>query len=460
MPGVGQKILAQDFNNIQTLIQTVLGSGSGQYGYGQLVASTQVVRGQPFRLQDWVNLRTDLLKAGAHISGDANEGRFLIIPGNLDPRNINSFITKTGSGPYLVTFGFTATAGNIIPSIGAPYKIQGCSNLNYNGVYLSTDSSASTITLKYNNDPGQYSTLKTVKISSILTDDIRQSYFNYAQTMYANANQIAVSITGTTNASQTMSSANASILMIGAQVGGSGIQVGTTVTNVIPGTSLTLSKSAQTTVSGGTFSLTLIAGVKTVAANQLSPNEPITSVTRTTAWNGNIQTVATCTFPTVDSARAFFNSGSQFEIIPSLTGSFSAGSTTKDQTWKEMFNQIGTICFRANDCIQTPTDYNVNYSQHYPIGWYGLTTADRLVFAKQAPSGNYADNVLNIFARVDTTGRILTLTIRFQDDATGAIPYGVDENIDGILTVNFTATRASGLNVSVVTPPVNLTAIA
>jgi hypothetical protein len=460
MPGVGQKILASDFNSIQTLAQTVLGNGSGQYGYGQPVTSTQVRAGDPFLLLDWVNLRTDLLKIGAHISGNASEGNNLTIPGNLDPRNINSFISKTGAGPFLVTFGFTATPGNIVPSIGAPYKIQGCANTNYNGVYESTASSASTITLKYNNDPGQYSNIKIVKISSVLTEIVRQQYFNYAQAAYASANQILVSITGTTNASTTMSSANAAIIMLGATISGPGMATNTTITGVLPGTSLTLSIAAQNTTTGGTFGLTLINGVKTVAANQLSPNEPITSVTRTVAWNGNIQTVATCTFPTVDSARAFFNSGSQFEISPSLSGSFGSGSTLKDQTWQTMFTQIGTICFRANDCIQTPTDYSPTPSTHYPIGWYGMTTADRLIFSKQAPSGSYSANVLNVYGRVDGTGKILTLTIRFQDDAAGAIPYGIDENVDGILTVNFTATRASGSNVSVVTPPVNLTAIA
>jgi hypothetical protein len=143
-----------------------------------------------------------------------------------------------------------------------------------------------------------------------------------------------------------------------------------------------------------------------------------------------------------------------------LSGSFGAGSTLKDQTWQTMFSQIGTICFRANDCIQTPTDYSPTPSIHYPIGFFGMTTNDRLVFTKNAPSGSYANNVLNVYARIDATGTILTITIRFQDDASATPPYGIDENVDGILTVNFTATRASGSNVTVVTPPVNLTSIA
>jgi hypothetical protein len=465
MPGPGTKILASDYNTIQAFAQSVLGVGSDQYGYGQAVASSQVRRGDPFKLQDWVNLRTDLLKIGAHQTGNASEGSLLIIPGNLDPRSVNSFVSKTGSGPFLVTFGFTATAGNIVPSVGAPYKIQGCVNTAYNGVYESTASTASTITLKYNNDPGQYSNTKPVKISSVLTDTIRSQYLQYAQDKYAKAHNQTVSITGTTNSTTTMSSANAAIIMLGGLVSGPGIVANTTVSAVSPGVSLTLSNGAFTTVSGGTFIITVLTGVKTVATNQLSPNESITSVTRTTVWNGNIQTVATCTFPTVDSARAFFNSGSQFEITPVLTGSFGSigAQLTKDQTWQIMFQQVATICFRANDCIQTPTDYNVNQSQHFPIGYFGLNASDRLIFRKQSPDGAYSPNVLNVYGRVDATRTVITLTIRFQDDAifSGHDPlYAIDENINGILTVAITATRASGTNVSVVTPPVNITAIA
>jgi hypothetical protein len=476
MSGAGTKILASDYNTIQALTQSVLGVGSGQYGYGQVVASSQVRKGDPFRLQDWINLRTDLLKIGAHQTGDSSEGSNLIVPGNLDPRNVTSFISKTGSGPYLITFGFSVTPGNIIPSVGAPYKIQGCLNANFNGVYKSTASTASTITLSYNNDPGSFpgtqgagdsfsDTIPSVKISSVLTDDIRSQYLAYAQDKYAKAYNQTISITGTTNSSQTMSSANATILMLGGLVTGPGIVANTTVSAVSPGVSLTLSNAAFSTVSGGTFTITVVSGVKTVASNQLSPNEPITSITRTTVWNGNIQTVATCTFPTTDSARAFFNSGSQFEITPTLTGSFGTigAQLTKDQTWQIMFQQVGTICFRANDCIQTPIDYNENQSQHYPIGYFGLNTSDRLVFRKQSPNGSYTPNVLNVYGRVDTTGTVLILTIRFQDDAlySGHDPaYAIDENVSGILTVNFTATRASGTNVSVVTPPVNLTSIA
>ena len=459
MAGAGTKILASDYNAIQSIAQSLLGVGSGQYGYGQAVSSTQVRPGDPFRLNDWVNLRADLLKIGAHQTGSVSEGSNLIIPGNLDPRNISSFISKSGTAPCLVTFGFTP-ANSAPPASLAPYKVQNCANANYNGVFKSTASSNSTITLSYPSDPGTFDNTRTVKISSVLTDEVRSQYLAYANAKYISAYAPTVTITGTTNASVTVSTANAQVIMVGAVISGPGIPANTTISSVVPGISLTMTSASGTSVSGGTFTLTLVTGIKTVAANQLTPNEVITNTTRTVAWNGNIQTIATYTFPNADTARAFFNSGSQFEVAMTLSGSFGSSSVLKDQTWQVMFQQIGTVAFRANDCIQTPLDYNPNASQHYPIGWFGLTTVDRLVFSKQAPSGSYSANVLNIFARRDAASTVLILTIRFQDDATSNPPWGIDENVDGILTVNFTATRASGSNVSVVVPPVNVTSIA
>lgn len=470
MAGFGTKILASDYNAIQSIVQSVLGAGSGQYGYGQSVSSNQVAVGQQFRLNDWVNLRTDLLKIGTHQTGSPSEGTRLIIPGNLDPRNVTNFISKTGTGPYLVTFGFTANV--VAPSIGAPYKIQGCTNTAYNGVFNSTGSTTSTITLSYPSDPGAFpvnqgagdslsDTVPSVKVSSVLTDAIRLQYSNYATEMYLNAHRPTISITGTSNSTQTLSSANAEILMLGATVAGPGVPANTTVTAVLPGTALTLSNSTTTSVSGGTFIITVLTGVKTVAANQLSPNETMTSITRASAWNGSIQTVATYTFSSSDLARAFFNSGSQLEFNFALDGSFSPSSTLKDQTWKTMFDQIGTIAFRANDTIQTPTDYSPRPSEPYPIGWFGMTTSDRLVFSKRSPAGSYSANLLNVYARRDVGSTTLIITIRFQDDSIPADPtWGIDENVDGVLTVNFTCTRASGSNVSVVAPPVSVTPIA
>lgn len=71
MAGVGSQITALDYNTIQNKIAGVLGTGSGQSGYGQSVASSNVVSGDLIRLTNWSNLRTDLVKARQHQTGTA-----------------------------------------------------------------------------------------------------------------------------------------------------------------------------------------------------------------------------------------------------------------------------------------------------------------------------------------------------------------------------------------------------
>lgn len=64
--GVGNKIEATDYNLIQSKIALVLGAGSSDYGYGQSVASSQVVEGNIISVTQWNNLRNDLVRARQH----------------------------------------------------------------------------------------------------------------------------------------------------------------------------------------------------------------------------------------------------------------------------------------------------------------------------------------------------------------------------------------------------------
>jgi hypothetical protein len=69
MPGVGSRVRAADYNAIQGKVALVLGNGTGNYGYGQSLVSSQVAVGDLIRAVQWNNLRTDLLKARQHQTG-------------------------------------------------------------------------------------------------------------------------------------------------------------------------------------------------------------------------------------------------------------------------------------------------------------------------------------------------------------------------------------------------------
>ena len=64
---LGAKIYASDYNVLQSTINTVLGVGTGNYGYNQTVLSSQIVSSSgkypAIKLRDWVALRTDIVNA-------------------------------------------------------------------------------------------------------------------------------------------------------------------------------------------------------------------------------------------------------------------------------------------------------------------------------------------------------------------------------------------------------------
>ena len=68
MASQGSKILASDYNGLQTTVANILGSGSGSLGYGQTVLSSQVsnVTATKITTAQWSNLVTDILNCYYH----------------------------------------------------------------------------------------------------------------------------------------------------------------------------------------------------------------------------------------------------------------------------------------------------------------------------------------------------------------------------------------------------------
>ena len=69
MPGQNTLIIASDYNAIQSKIATIMGSGSGTTGYGQTLASTAVGQYDKITVNQWNNLRDDIIRCRQHQTG-------------------------------------------------------------------------------------------------------------------------------------------------------------------------------------------------------------------------------------------------------------------------------------------------------------------------------------------------------------------------------------------------------
>lgn len=82
--GVGQLIQSTDYNSIRSVVNSVMGKNSA--GYGQNLSSSDVAAGSVITAAQWLNLRTDMVKARQHQIGSAvgtssaTDGRNLVLP--------------------------------------------------------------------------------------------------------------------------------------------------------------------------------------------------------------------------------------------------------------------------------------------------------------------------------------------------------------------------------------------
>jgi len=209
--------------------------------------------------------------------------------------------------------------------------------------------------------------------------------------------------------------------------------------------------------------------------------------TRTTAWGGagNIQTV-NCTFEVVfpggyqttdsttgtavtasgaDHRRHFFNAGGEIRISGANTGA--AG--LKGSDWATMLQNMGQVVLGKNATTVTgtgraadgATDVNQDGNNEPAIGNYQLTTSYQLIFQRNGggQSTNYSENNINIYARRNVSGDIITFLIELNDndvgDKNGTGP-AVDENVDGTLTIGLDLKRATGSYVATPEPNVQV----
>jgi hypothetical protein len=83
MAGQNTLILATDYNVIQSKIASVMGEGSGTKGYGQTIASSQVGQFAKITASQWNNLRSDILRARQHQTGQDMSSNLIVAGPNI-----------------------------------------------------------------------------------------------------------------------------------------------------------------------------------------------------------------------------------------------------------------------------------------------------------------------------------------------------------------------------------------
>jgi hypothetical protein len=97
MPAVNSKIIQADYNDIRNKMVTILGSGSGNFGWGQQarINSSAVAEGNTVTINEWANLRYDVINAYKHING-SNPTTAQVAEGNTI-RYTSNFTPDTGT---------------------------------------------------------------------------------------------------------------------------------------------------------------------------------------------------------------------------------------------------------------------------------------------------------------------------------------------------------------------------
>lgn len=122
-PGQGNIVSAGatgDYNTIQSTLAKVLGpptDATPQYGYNQLVTSSQVAVSNIVTLSQWTNLRSDMIRARGHQTGSASESNNISLPTSL------SLITEATRSEYLTYANLIDTYRQTLGSSGQ-YSIE------------------------------------------------------------------------------------------------------------------------------------------------------------------------------------------------------------------------------------------------------------------------------------------------------------------------------------------------
>ena len=131
-----KKIQMVDYNTIQSDVASVMGSGAADYGYGQTLLSSQVTAASRVTVNEWGNLRYDIINAWVHQFGSlpspvtAVEGA--LVKANSSTSPYTSYRTFAS---VLVANRFGVHSGQAITRTGPSAGIFWSSQQTWPGVY-------------------------------------------------------------------------------------------------------------------------------------------------------------------------------------------------------------------------------------------------------------------------------------------------------------------------------------
>jgi hypothetical protein len=160
--------------------------------------------------------------------------------------------------------------------------------------------------------------------------------------------------------------------------------------------------------------------------------DALQTTNRSTSWYSSVSCTASVTFNTAEQARFFFNSGGKIRFSSSRTGGTSSQQNT---AWSNVLSTAGTQVFGG----ATPA-----------INFFNLTSSYQEFYSLSAISPYSANKwkieaLCNVANNSAGTANIITFRITWVDDYTDTGPeVAPDDYVDGTLTINMDAVRASG----------------
>lgn len=171
-----------------------------------------------------------------------------------------------------------------------------------------------------------------------------------------------------------------------------------------------------------------------------------TSTPTTTTWLDKVTYTTTVTFTSAAAARYFFNSGGQLAITCSHGSNTSTGI---DKVFYDLCNAFGTVTLSAGTATIAGTSFtgttktggsgtvNTDYTISTTTGYYALTTTPVEIFKQTAVGAlsKYVTSFINVTAKVDATGGIITFVTTVDENWSSGIGLTVSTGTTMNLTV-------------------------